>query len=364
MAFSKLRIFPRSRSTRKSSDLARPPGSFVHFGAKRTDSFSIRTITYDVSKFELVENDSIQGTERGVPDEVNWHEISGLHVIEELSQVAEVFDIPSLLVEDVLNTGARPKLEKRDDIIFVVTKLISFDVETQEIDIQQFSLVLLPDNVLLSFLEGPTEAFDPVVERIKTGSGGRIRKYGADYLLWALLDAVVDHYLFVLDQVEDLILELEIRMQENAVNVSTEELYALKRETGILYRAIRPLREISGGLCRSVSPLINEKTRPFLVDLNDHSLQARETIEHLREGASGLRDFYLSTVSNRMNEVMKVLTCFSTIFLPLTFIAGIYGMNFEHMPELKLEWGYPAVWVAFVVSALLMLWLFVRKRWI
>ena len=148
-------------------------------------------------------------------------------------------------------------------------------------------------------------------------------------------------------------------------SLSADTGYELTETSGgLTIQTTAPLREISGGLCRSVSPLINEKTRPFLVDLNDHSLQARETIEHLREGASGLRDFYLSTVSNRMNEVMKVLTCFSTIFLPLTFIAGIYGMNFEHMPELKLEWGYPAVWVAFVVSALLMLWLFVRKRWI
>jgi len=336
----------------------------VHFGAKRTDSFSIRTINYDALKIELIENDSIHSTARGVPEEVNWHEMSGLHVVEELSQVAQIFDIPSLLVEDVLNTGARPKLEKRDDLIFVVTKMVTFDSELQEIDIQQFSLVLLPDNVLLSFLEGPTTAFDPVIARIKTGSGGRIRNKGGDYLLWALLDVVVDHYLFVLDQLEDLILQLETRMQEDEGSVSTEELYALKREIGILYRAMRPVREISSGLCRSISPLLDEETRPYFVDLNDHALLALETVDHLREGASGLRDFYLSTVSNRMNEVMKVLTCFSTVFLPLTFIAGIYGMNFEHMPELQWKWGYAAVWAFFVVSASVMILLFVRKRWL
>jgi magnesium transporter len=201
------------------------------------------------------------------------------------------------------------------------------------------------------------------MERIRTGGGGRIRRFGADYLAWALLDAVVDHYLHVIDRLDEAIVELDERLQQDATSVSVSELYGLKHDIGQLFRAIRPIREITSSLVRPTSRLIEKRTRPFFDDLNDHALQVIESTEDLRERSTALRDFFLSAASHRMNEIVKVLTCFSSIFLPLTFIAGIYGMNFKHMPELSSPWGYPAIWGGFIVCAIGMNWFFRARRW-
>lgn len=300
----------------------------------------------------------------GGNDRVTWHVVSGLHEVDKISTIGKAFDISNLILEDILNTNARAKIEKRDECIFAITKLITASRDGSSIDAQQFSLLLLPDQTLLTFLEGPTSAFEPVLERIRTGAGGRIRKFGADYLLWALLDAVVDHYLFVIDRFEEKVGALEDRLEQEAVDVDAGELYVLKRDVGRFHRAIRPIREVSASIRRGNSALLREESAPFFVDLNDHVVEVIESTEDLRERAASLRDFYLSTVSNRMNEVMKVLTCFSTIFLPLTFIAGIYGMNFEHMPELGWKWSYPTLWIAFALVAAGMFWLFRKKRWL
>lgn len=357
-------FIPNILSPRNKHHLAQPPGSLVHFGAKRTDRFSIRSIRYNLDSHDTSEEDDLPELSTISPDRVDFYEILGLHEVEKISRVGQAFSLNSLVVEDILNTTARSKIEKRDENIFVICKLVTYDGETAEVDVQQCSFVLLPDNVLLSFLEAPTGAFDPVLERIRTGSGGRIRKYGADYLLWALLDAVVDNYLYVIDQLDQSIIQTEDALQQNPDKTTTAELYNLKRDIGQLYRMIRPIREITAGLTRSNSDLLTANSVPFFVDLNDHAVQVLESTEDLRENASALRDFHLSIVSHRMNEVMKVLTCFSTIFLPLTFIAGIYGMNFKWMPELEFKWGYPIVWFLFFVGAATMFWLFRKKRWI
>lgn len=358
------KVFPKILPTRGSRQLAAPPGSLVHFGARRTEKFTVRSIRYDKDTVEFREEEDVPDVSSIRGDRVDYYEVLGLHDVEKISALAKAFSLNPLVVEDILNTTGRPKIEKRDDLVFVVCRLVTLDEEMQEIDAQQCSFVLLPDSVLLSFLEAPTPAFEPVRERIRTGVGGRIRRYGADYLLWAVLDAVVDNYLHVVDHLDPVIIRMEEDLQRDADSVSTAELYALKRDIGQLNRAIRPIREITAGLRRANSDLLTGIAEQYFEDLNDHAVQVIESTEHLRDSASALRDFHLSAVSNRMNEVMKVLTCLSTIFLPMSFLAGIYGMNFEWIPELQYKWGYPLLWVFFLTCSGTMLWLFRRKKWI
>lgn len=337
----------------------------VHHGAKRSEYFILHHTLYDEHNFSSEQIDAVPDPAPCVePKTVAWLHLTGLHEPERFSELGERFGISPLLLEDILNTTSRPKIEKRDDEIFVISRLVTVDPATREIDIQQFSLLLLPNNVLISFLEGPTKIFDPVLERVRTGGGGRIRRFGADYLAWALLDAVVDNYLHVIDRLDEAIMETDERLQESSTSVSVTELYALKRDIGVLFRAIRPIREITSSLVRPTSQLVEKRTRPFFADLNDHALQVIESTEDLRERSTALRDFFHTAASLRMNEVMKVLTSFSTIFLPLTFIAGIYGMNFKHMPELDMPWAYPAIWGVFALCAIGMTWFFRGRRWI
>ncbi len=361
----RLSWIPRPRITRRKRHLAAPPGSLIHVGERRTENSEIRLIRFDADLVETEDLDAFPSKETcDDPSKVVWLHTAGLHEVEKLSAAGKEFGISNLILEDILNTSSRPKIEKRGEEIFVVTKLVTVDPETQSVDIQHFALLLLPGSLLLTFIEGPTPAFDPVVDRIRTGGGGRIRKFGADYLAWALLDAAVDHYLSVIDYLDESVAEMDDRLQVDASGVEASELYNLKRDVGHLYRAIRPIREITVSLTRPNTPLLEERSQPFFADLNDHGIQVLESTEDLRENVSSLRDFYLSAVSNRMNEVMKVLTCFSTIFLPLTFIAGVYGMNFEHIPELKLSWGYAGVWVLFALCAAGMFVLFRKKNWL
>lgn len=360
---SLFRRFPSRRSRKRESDLALPPGSLVHFGAKRSPDFSIRCILFDEDSVEETTGDEPADLPSG-EGRVKWHQVTGLHEIDRFSRLGEKFDIPNLILEDILNTNARAKIEKREDFVFVVTKLVSVAPDRTSIDAQQLSLLLLPDQTLLTFLEGPTSTLDPVVERIRTGIGGRIRRHGADYLLWALLDAVVDNYLFVIDRFDESITALEDQLELKTTGVEASEIYGLKRDVSRFFGSIRPIREITSSIRRQHSPLLDESSAPYFVDLNDHAIEVIESTEDMRERSSGLRDFFLSTVSNRMNEVMKVLTCFSTIFLPLTFFAGIYGMNFEHMPELGWKWAYPTLWAGFLLIAGGMFWLFRKMRWL
>ena len=356
---------PVATTSKNKRLIALPPGSLVHRGERRTKSAHIRLIQYNEAKasetsFENFPQKAISEDE----DTVTWLHFTGLHDVEELARIGKEFGISSLILEDILHTGSRSKIENHESEIFVVAKLITIDEKQNVIDVQHFSLLLLHGNVVLTFAESPTAAFDPVIERIKTNVGGRIRRFKADYLSWAILDMVVDNYLYVMDQLDEAVIAMDERLQSDPTAVEVGELYALKRDINQFHRLVRPIREISGSLMRDNSSLTTATSEPFFVDLHDHAIQAIEKTDDLRENSSSLREFYLSEMSNRMNEVMKVLTCFSTIFLPLTFIVGIYGMNFEKMPELSMRWGYPAVWVLFFVCAGGMFWLFRRMKWL
>jgi magnesium transporter len=265
-------------------------------------------------------------------------------------------------MEDILHTDQRPKMEDFEDYIFIVTKMLFFDQEKRELKAEQLSLIL-GENYVVTFQERVGDVFEPIRERIRKGKG-RVRKMQSDYLAYALIDAVVDHYFIVLEKIGETVESLEEELVTNPTPETLQAIHHLKRELIFLRKSVWPLRELISGLERGEASLIQEKTTVFLRDVYDHTIQVIDTVESLRDMVSGMLDVYLSSVSNRMNEVMKVLTIIATIFIPMTFIAGIYGMNFENMPELKWPWGYPLVWCVILAIGIVMLGYFKKKKWL
>jgi magnesium transporter len=265
-------------------------------------------------------------------------------------------------MEDIVNTEQRPKLEDYDDYLFVILKMLYSEGENHVIQHEQISLIVTP-SVVLSLQEKEGDVFDPVRQRIRKGKG-RIRKSGTDYLAYVLIDTVVDHYFKVFEEIGIKIEELQEKVLANPSTEILQSIQNLKREMIFIRKSIWPLREIISGLLRSESVLIKEDILPYLRDVYDHTIQVIDTAETFRDMLSGMLDIYLSSLSNKMNEVMKVLTIMATIFIPLTFIAGIYGMNFEFMPELKWHWSYPALWVILITIFVVMVFWFKRKKWL
>ncbi|MBI4620796.1 MAG: magnesium/cobalt transporter CorA [Desulfobacterales bacterium] len=339
------------------------PGTLVHIGEKKTDRTRIRIIDYDEAQFQEQEVNTVEECFpfKDTPT-VTWVNIDGLHEVDVIERLGIHFNIHPLILEDILNTGHRPKMEDFEDYIFVVIKMLSIDEEGSEINAEQIS-VLLGSNFVISFQERPGDVFDSIRERIRKAKG-RIRKMGADYLAYALLDSVVDHYFIILESVGDRIESLEEDLVTNPVPETLQSIHHLKREMIFFRRSVWPLREVINVLERGESGLIKQSTGIFLRDVYDHTIQVMDTIETFRDMVSGMLDVYLSSISNKMNEVMKVLTIIATIFIPLTFMAGVYGMNFKYMPELELHWAYPAVWIAMVTVGVVMVIYFKRKKWL
>ncbi|TEB09826.1 magnesium/cobalt transporter CorA [Pelotomaculum propionicicum] len=293
---------------------------------------------------------------------VKWINVEGLHQVEVIAKIGEIYGFHPLVQEDILNTGHRPKLEDYGNFVYIILKVLSFDRKTGKVITEQASLVLGP-NYVLSFLENDVDIFDPLKERIRSGLG-RIRRMGVDYLFYALIDAIVDNYFIVLENLGERIEFLEERLVTNPSPVTLNSIHRLKTGMLFLAKSVWPLREIIGGLERGDSPLIKESTGIYLRDVYDHAIQASDTIETYRDMITGMLDIYLSSINNRIGEVMKVLTVIATIFIPLTFIVGIYGMNFEYMPELKWRWGYPMVWLIMITVGVFMGVYFRKRKWL
>jgi magnesium transporter len=293
---------------------------------------------------------------------VTWINVDAIHQVEVLELLGSCFGLHPLVLEDILNTDQRPKMEDLGEYIFVVLKTFSFNEQDGELEPEQISLILGP-SLVLSFQEKEGDVFNPIRERIRS-SKGRIRRMGADYLTYALLDSIVDHYFIVLEQVGEKVEFLEEELVTNPTPETLQTIHNLKRDMIVLRKSVWPLREVTGNLERGESSLIGESIGIYLRDVYDHTIQVIDTIETFRDMISGMLDIYLSSVSNRMNEVMKVLTIIATIFIPLTLIAGIYGMNFKYMPELEWRWGYPMVWLVMLIIGGLMLVYFRRRKWL
>lgn len=352
-----------SKKKRESRTFGLPPGALVHVGERWTEKVDINLIQYDPENMESTEITRISRIREKMKESmVSWLNIDGLHDINILEETGKIFNINSLVLEDVLNTHQRPKFEEHGHFLYFVLKMLDYDPESEEITKEQVSMIL-SRNFLLSFQERPGDIFTPVRNRLKS-SLGRIRKSESDYLMYTLIDSVADRYFSILEILGEKIEKLEDSLLEDPSNAAVNEIYSIKRDLLEMRHAVWPLRQAVNSLSRSDSSLISRDTRPFLNDLYDHIIQIIDTVETYREMVTGMMDLYLSSVSNRMNEVMKVLTIIATLFIPLTFIVGVYGMNFTYMPELEWKWSYPVVWGLMAGILFLMILWFRRKKWL
>ena len=338
------------------------PGSLVFIGNKKVENVRIRVIDYDGTQLKEDElKDIAQGAEFIRTNTVTWINVDGLHDLSLMKEIGDTFDLHPLLMEDILNTGQRPKLEEFENCLFLVLKMLRFDKQKQIIVSQQLSMVL-GKTFLLTFQEQPGDVFEPVRERIRKQKA-RIRGSRTDYLTYALLDCVVENYVFIVERLGEQIEDIEEEVLENAEPAVMEKINTFKREMNFLRKSVRPAREAIMQMSKLDSELIHDQTIPFLKDLQDLITQATEAIDTYRDMLSDQLNLYNSAISNRMNDIMKVLTIFAAIFIPLTFIAGIYGTNFEYLPELKFKYSYFIFWGVMVGVAVVMLIYFKKKKW-
>ncbi len=340
-----------------------PPGSPVYIGEKKIEKVKISVVDYDETQFLEREVKSI---EEILPSKekatMTWIDIVGIHEVEAVEKIGKNFDLHPLVIEDIVNTDQRIKMEDFGNYIFVVLKMFFYDEDKKWIKAEQVSLIL-GANFLISFQEEKSDLFNLIRERIQNGKG-RTRKLGADYLAYSLLDAIVDNYFVILEKLGERVEDLEDELVTRPEPKILEEIHRLRREMIFLRKSIWPLREIIACLVRGESSLIQKSTEIYLRDVYDHTIQVMDAVETYRDMLAGMLETYLSSISNKMNEIMKVLTIIATIFIPLTFLAGVYGMNFKFMPELGWRWGYLLLWVIMIGVAILMIFYFKRKKWI
>ena len=354
----------REKIVYKSEKTGTPPGTLVYIGEERKEEVSISKFLYS-DKF--VEEEVILDPENiTVPRSENikyWVDVDGIHNKEVIEKVGKIFDIHPLTLEDIMNSEHRPKLEYHEDYIFIILKMLTYNEEKEEIESEQVSMVF-GDDFLVSFQEKTGDVFGPVRKLIREKNSNRIKKEGSDYLAYALLDSIIDNYYYILEKTGERIEILEDELISGYDSDIMNKIHELKKTMTIFRRSAWPLREIMSGFLKNESSIIREQTIPFIRDLYDHVVQIIETIEISRDNLSNLIDLYLSNSSAKMNETMKVLTIIATIFIPLTFIVGVYGMNFEYMPELTWRAGYPLIMGIMLILSLLMLYYFKKKKWL
>ena len=339
------------------------PGILVHVGEQKIETAKITLMGYDQARLEEKKLESIEESFafKDTPP-VSWINIDGLHEVELIEKIGTHFNIHPLTQEDIVNTGQRPKVEDFEEYVYLVFKMLKFDETTGHITSEQVSLIVGP-HYLISFQETEGDVFNSVRERIRKGRV-HIRKSGPDYLAYALLDAVVDHYFLILEKMSERIEQFEERLHVQPTPEILKDIYDLKRELIYFRKQVWPIREVLSTWQKAESAIVQDANKVFIRDVYDHTIQVIDTIESFRDIISGLMDLYLSTVSNKMNEVMKVLTIMATIFIPLTFVAGIYGMNFKYMPELEWKWSYPILLILLIVIFCGMMFYFKRKKWL
>jgi magnesium transporter len=350
-----------TRKGRKKPGL--PTGTLVYTGEKRAEKVNIGFIDYDETQLQEKEVENIEECFpfKDTPT-VTWININGVHDVDLIEKLGRHFNLHPLIMEDIVNTEHPPKMEDSGSYIFIILKMLRYDEEDNEVKSEQISLVL-GDNFVISFQESKGDVFEPVRERIRKGRGW-IRKMGSDYLAYALLDAIVDNYFVALEKLGEIIESTEDHLVQKPTPETLQTIHNLKREAITLRKSVWPLREVVSNMTRAETPLIHQDVNIYLRDVYDHTIQVIDTIESFRDMVPGMLDIYLSSISNKMNEVMKVLTIFASIFIPLTFITGGYGMNFAFMPELDWRWGYPTILIVMALAGISMLFYFRRKKWL
>lgn len=339
------------------------PGTLVHIGEVQANDTQIKLIAYDK---EALQEQNLQNATGCRPPESGqptaWYNIDGLQNPDVIRTIGENFSLHPLVMEDILNTDHRPKIEVHDKYLHIVLKMLQYDEQSACTRIEQVSLIV-GENYVLSFQERTGDVFDGVRARLRSG-GVRIRHMGPDYLAYALIDAIVDNYFVLLEKLGDEIEVLEDELLNNPVPATLTHIHHFKREMLLLRKAIWPLREVLSSLSRDENVVMSSEIRVFLRDVYDHSIHIMDNIETLRDLLGGMLDLYVSRTSQRMNEIMKVLTIFASIFMPLTFIAGVYGMNFENMPELEWTWGYFATLFFMATVGIGLLAYFRWRKWL
>lgn len=351
----------KRRKPNKASNL--PPGTISYKGKKFSDVTTVEIINYSIDSYTKLDSKNVEDAFNfKETNQVTWINVNGLNATENIEKLGLHYHLHPLTLEDVVDTTHRPKIDEFEDYLFIVFKMLYFK-DDGVLNYEQVSMVV-GESYVLTFQEADGDVFDELRERISNAKG-RIRSQGSDYLMYAILDAVVDNYMSVIEDFGDRIEDLETDVFASESNGSTpSQIQGLKREILKIRRSIFPFREIINRLEKSECKIIDIKTRSYLRDLYDHTIQVSETIDLYREMIWSIMDMYMTLISNKMNEVMKVLTIIATIFIPLTFIAGVYGMNFNNMPELHYKYGYYVVWAVMIVLFILMLIYFRRKRWL
>jgi magnesium transporter len=350
------------KTERKSRKTGLPPGTLVHIGQMKAKAVRITLIDYDEQNFQEKQVTDIKECfPLKETQTVTWINIDGIHEVNITEKIGEHFELHPLILEDILNTTQRPKFEDYDSHLYIVLRMLMSAGDKQLIQSEQVSIVV-GRKFVISFQESIGDVFEPIRDRIRKAKG-RIRKMGPDYLAYSLLDAVVDGYFSVLEMTGEKIESMEDQLVKNPTEKILRQIHSLKREMINLRKSVWPLRELISNLQRSESELIAQSTGVFLRDVYDHTIQVIDTVESYRDIVSSMLDLYLSSISNRMNAVMKVLTIIATIFIPLTYVAGIYGMNFKYMPELEWRWSYAVVWLIMIAIAGGMIVYFRKKKW-
>lgn len=351
------------RNVRRNKKPGEAPGTLNFTGEKRVEKVHIHLFDYDGDQLSEHDLSDIDDSKPYLDSpSKTWINISGLHDIDKLKEIWNYFELHPLIQEDILHTNQRAKIEQYPSHLFIVVKMIYFDEESEEMQVEQVSIVL-GENYVLSFQESDYPIFAPVLYRLRNNAP-RLRNNGMDYLSYALVDTLVDHYFKVLEGFGDEIEVLEDNILENFDDFIPEKIHALRRKLNFFRKSIWPLRDSLNSLLRDETPFIQEENKIYFRDVYDHLIQIVDGLENYREIVIGMLDMYMSQVSNKMNEVMKVLTIIATIFIPLTFIAGIYGMNFDYMPELGWKWAYPTIWAFMLLVTSGMVYYFKRKKWL
>ena len=341
------------------------PGELVFMGEKRQEHTTLTIIRYNTEGWAdertLTSVEAIPQLIAENENGVTWINLSGLQQVQWVKTLGDLFGAHPLMLEDILNTNQRPKLEDFNDSLFIELNMLTWHESACEISSEQLSL-LMRKGLVVTFQEVDEDVLNPLRAQIRSGSQ-HLRQFGADYLTYAIVDAVVDHYFIVLENLSDQIEDLEDEVTQHPDPATLKQIHQLKRDLLFLRKAVWPLRELVSGLARGTSPFISRDILIYLRDVYDHTIQIMDIVETFRDMVSGILDIYLSSLSNQMNQVMKVLTIISTLFIPLTFIAGVYGMNFDNMPELRWHWGYFAVMGFMFTLLVLMLAYFKKKKW-
>jgi len=338
------------------------PGSLIHLGTRKIETPLIRLFNFTNETLIEKEPERLEDCMSYISENtVSWISLYGLHDAEMIQKLGELFDIHSLLLEDMLNTDQRPKVAENDKLLIIILKILDFDEKTKELTSDQITLIL-DDNYLITLQEKEGHYFDTIRERMRKGTG-RVRRKGADYLTYVLLDTIVDNYLLNIEILGSIIEKTEGRIFIPKQKGLIEEIYKHKTEINFLRKNIRPVKEIVHNLIENESGFIAEENMKYFRDLNDLVVQATETVEIYQIMLNDQMNIYHANLDLRANEIMKVLTVFSAFFIPLTFVAGVYGTNFEYLPEIKLKFGYLYFWMVLALITLSLTIYFKRRKW-